>query len=94
MVTLKMLSDEEVTLIFGKLGRLLPLHEELLAKLEQARGDDGRTLAIGYVFVEWVSACFSVRDGDYCAISVDIPAMPEIFTRHECQRDLGLCVAS
>lgn len=59
MVTLKMLSDEEVALIFGKLGCLLPLHEELLAKLEQARAEDGKTSAIGYIFVEWVGALSS-----------------------------------
>lgn len=58
MVTLKMLTDEEVTLIFGKLGRLLPLHEELLSKLEQARGEDGKTLAIGCIFVEWVGVLY------------------------------------
>ncbi|XP_039259087.2 uncharacterized protein LOC120335619 isoform X1 [Styela clava] len=70
MVTLKMLSDEEVTLIFGKLGCLLPLHEELLNKLEQARGEDGRTLSIGYIFVEWFPR-ISTAYREYCANQAD-----------------------
>lgn len=55
MVTLKMLSDDIVNLIFGKLDCLLPLHEQLVQKLEEARGDDGRTHAVGHIFLEWVS---------------------------------------
>ena len=55
MVTLKMLTDNEVSRIFGKLDCLLPLHEDLLARLEKTRTKDGKTDGVGDVFIEWVS---------------------------------------
>jgi len=55
MMTLKMLSDEEVTRIFGTLDCLLPLHEDLLSRLEATRSTNGRTEGVGHVFIAWVS---------------------------------------
>ena len=63
MMTLKMLSEEEVTRIFGTLDCLLPLHEDLLSRLEATRSENGRTEGVGHVFIEWVSledACLTV----------------------------------
>jgi len=53
-VTLKMLTEDEVNRIFGKLDCLLPLHEDLLGHLISSRAENGRTEAIGHVFVDWV----------------------------------------
>ena len=54
MVTLKMLTDDEVTRIFGKLDCLLPLHEDLLSRFEATRTESGRTESVGDVFIDWV----------------------------------------
>ena len=54
MVTLKMLNEDEVSRIFGKLDCLLPLHEDLLSRLEKTRTKDGKTDGVGHVFIEWV----------------------------------------
>lgn len=55
MMTLKMLTEDEVNRIFGKLDCLLPLHEDLLSRLEKTRTENGRTDGVGEVFIEWVS---------------------------------------
>ena len=60
MMTLKMLSEEQVTRIFGTLDCLLPLHEDLLLRLEDTRPENGRIEGVGHVFIDWVSLNLSV----------------------------------
>uniref|UniRef100_H2YJV2 DH domain-containing protein n=1 Tax=Ciona savignyi TaxID=51511 RepID=H2YJV2_CIOSA len=69
MMTLKMLSEEESTRIFGKLDCLLPLHENLLQHLEAQRNSDGKCDAIGHVFLSWFPTLTPYDE--YCANQAD-----------------------
>ncbi|CAK8689367.1 unnamed protein product [Clavelina lepadiformis] len=69
MVTLKMLNEDEVTRIFGTLDCLLPLHEDLLARLERTRKEDGCTDGVGSVFIEWFPTLSPYNE--YCANQAD-----------------------
>ncbi|XP_018668324.2 uncharacterized protein LOC100175479 [Ciona intestinalis] len=69
MVTLKMLTEDEVTRIFGKLDCLLPLHENLLQHLEAERTSDGKCDAIGHVFLSWFPTLTPYDE--YCANQAD-----------------------
>ena len=56
MLTLSLLSEEESETIFSKLDMLLPLHRDLVARIEGVRGHDGKIHRIGHVLVDWVSS--------------------------------------
>ncbi len=57
MVTLNLLTDEEVKHIFSKIHSLLPIHEDLIKKMEKIRDDKGRIYQLGHTLVNWVSCC-------------------------------------
>ncbi|KAK6482549.1 neuroepithelial cell-transforming gene 1 protein-like isoform X2 [Huso huso] len=54
MLKLSIMSEEELTHIFGDLDSYIPLHEDLLAQLTKATGPDGTVGQIGHVFVNWL----------------------------------------
>ena len=54
MLTLKLLTAEQVSLVFSELDSLLPLHRNLIQKIKDIRRSDGRIDDIGRVFLEWV----------------------------------------
>lgn len=56
MLKLSIMSEEELTHIFGNLDAYIPLHEDLLAQLSKATGSDGTVGEIGQIVVSWV--CF------------------------------------
>lgn len=54
MLKLSIMSEEELTHIFGNLDAYIPLHEDLLAQLSKATGSDGTVGEIGQIVVSWV----------------------------------------
>ena len=54
MLKLSIMSEEELTHIFGNLDAYIPLHEDLLAQLSKATGPDGTVGQIGQIVVNWV----------------------------------------
>lgn len=54
MLKLSIMSEEELTHIFGNLDDYIPLHEDLLAQLSKATGADGTVGQIGHIVVTWV----------------------------------------
>lgn len=55
MLKLSIMSEEELTHIFGNLDAYIPLHEDLLAQLSKATRPDGTVGQIGHIVVNWVS---------------------------------------
>lgn len=55
MLKLSIMSEEELTQIFGNLDAYIPLHEDLLAQLSKATRSDGTVGQIGRIVVSWVS---------------------------------------
>lgn len=58
MLKLSIMSEEELTHIFGNLDAYIPLHEDLLAQLSKATRSDGTVGQIGHIVVNWVSIMF------------------------------------
>ena len=54
MLKLSIMSEEELSHIFGDLDAYIPLHEDLLAQLATATGPDGTVGQIGQIVVSWV----------------------------------------
>ncbi|XP_075408550.1 neuroepithelial cell-transforming gene 1 protein isoform X2 [Tenrec ecaudatus] len=54
MLKLSIMSEEELTHIFGDLDAYIPLHEDLLARIGEATKPDGTVEQIGHVLVNWL----------------------------------------
>jgi len=54
MLKLSIMTEQELNQIFGTLDSLIPLHEELLSQLRDARKPDGSTEHVGHILVGWV----------------------------------------
>uniref|UniRef100_A0A8D0L1Q1 Neuroepithelial cell transforming 1 n=1 Tax=Sphenodon punctatus TaxID=8508 RepID=A0A8D0L1Q1_SPHPU len=54
MLKLSIMSEEELTHIFGDLDSYIPLHEDLLARLGKATRPDGTVEQIGPLLVKWL----------------------------------------
>ncbi|XP_071370001.1 neuroepithelial cell-transforming gene 1 protein-like [Centroberyx affinis] len=65
MLKLSIMSEEELTHIFGNLDTYIPLHEDLLAQLSKATGADGTVGQIGQIVVSWLPRLNAYRD--YCS---------------------------
>ncbi|XP_024913306.1 neuroepithelial cell-transforming gene 1 protein isoform X2 [Cynoglossus semilaevis] len=65
MLKLSIMSEEELTHIFGNLDAYIPLHEDLLAQLSKATGDDGTVGQIGQIVVSWLPKLNAYKD--YCS---------------------------
>ncbi|KAG9345729.1 hypothetical protein JZ751_008873 [Albula glossodonta] len=65
MLKLSIMSEEELTHIFGDLDAYIPLHEDLLAQLAKATGPDGTVGQIGQIVISWLPGLNAYRD--YCS---------------------------
>ncbi|XP_051544352.1 neuroepithelial cell-transforming gene 1 protein-like isoform X1 [Myxocyprinus asiaticus] len=65
MLKLSIMSEEELTAIFGDLDAYIPLHEDLLAQLAKATGQDGTVGQIGKIVVDWLPRLNAYRA--YCS---------------------------
>ncbi|KAJ3612182.1 hypothetical protein NHX12_020459 [Muraenolepis orangiensis] len=65
MLKLSIMSEEELTQIFGNLDAYIPLHQELLARLSEATGSDGTVGQIGSIVVGWLPRLNAYRN--YCS---------------------------
>ncbi|KAG7278613.1 hypothetical protein CRUP_013356 [Coryphaenoides rupestris] len=65
MLKLSIMSEDELTQIFGNLDTYIPLHQELLARLSSATGPDGTVGQIGSIVVSWLPRLNAYRD--YCS---------------------------
>ncbi|KAJ8261799.1 hypothetical protein GJAV_G00158540 [Gymnothorax javanicus] len=65
MLKLSIMSEEELTQIFGDLDAYIPLHEDLLAQLAKATGPDGTVGQIGQIVVSWLPGLNAYRH--YCS---------------------------
>uniref|UniRef100_G3TR06 Neuroepithelial cell transforming 1 n=1 Tax=Loxodonta africana TaxID=9785 RepID=G3TR06_LOXAF len=54
MLKLSIMSEEELTHIFGDLDAYIPLHEDLLARIGEATKPDGTVEQIGHILVNWL----------------------------------------
>ncbi|XP_056280341.1 neuroepithelial cell-transforming gene 1 protein isoform X2 [Pseudoliparis swirei] len=65
MLKLSIMSEEELTHIFGNLDTYIPLHEDLLAQLAKATGPDGTVGQIGQIVLNWLPRLNAYKD--YCS---------------------------
>uniref|UniRef100_A0A3Q3WU87 Uncharacterized protein n=1 Tax=Mola mola TaxID=94237 RepID=A0A3Q3WU87_MOLML len=65
MLKLSIMSEEELTHIFGNLDAYIPLHEDLLGQLSKATGPDGTVGQIGQIVVSWLPRLNAYKE--YCS---------------------------
>ncbi|XP_073085529.1 neuroepithelial cell-transforming gene 1 protein-like isoform X2 [Manis javanica] len=65
MLKLSIMSEEELTHIFGDLDAYIPLHEDLLARIGEATKPDGRVEQIGHILVNWLPGLNAYKG--YCS---------------------------
>ncbi|NXP74425.1 ARHG8 protein, partial [Ramphastos sulfuratus] len=65
MLKLSIMSEEELTHIFGDLDSYIPLHEDLLASLGEATKPDGTVEQIGPILVKWLPRLHAYKG--YCS---------------------------
>ncbi|KAM8883137.1 neuroepithelial cell-transforming gene 1 protein isoform 1-T1 [Synchiropus picturatus] len=65
MLKLSIMSEEELSHIFGNLDAYIPLHEDLLAQLSKATGPDGTVGQIGQIVVSWLPRLNAYKE--YCS---------------------------
>ncbi|XP_078393523.1 rho guanine nucleotide exchange factor 3-like, partial [Cetorhinus maximus] len=53
MLKLCIMSEDELNQIFGSLYSLIPVHEDLVSRLQQRRNGDGTVSEVGVSLVEW-----------------------------------------
>ncbi|XP_057701416.1 rho guanine nucleotide exchange factor 3 isoform X1 [Corythoichthys intestinalis] len=68
MLKLSIMTEQELNQIFGTLDSLIPLHEDLLNHLFQARNPDGSTEHVGQILTDWLP-CLSSYTA-YCGNQV------------------------
>ncbi|XP_010888060.2 neuroepithelial cell-transforming gene 1 protein-like isoform X3 [Esox lucius] len=65
MLKLSIMTEEELTQIFGDLDAYIPLHEDLLDKLAKGTSSDGTVGQIGQIVMDWLPGLNAYRD--YCS---------------------------
>uniref|UniRef100_A0A1A8LND0 Neuroepithelial cell transforming 1 n=2 Tax=Nothobranchius pienaari TaxID=704102 RepID=A0A1A8LND0_9TELE len=65
MLKLSIMSEEELTHIFGNLDAYIPLHEDLLVQLSKVTDPDGTVGEIGQIFANWLPRLNAYKD--YCS---------------------------
>nr|XP_002721731.1 neuroepithelial cell-transforming gene 1 protein isoform X1 [Oryctolagus cuniculus] len=65
MLKLSIMSEEELTHIFGDLDAYIPLHEDLLARIGEATKPDGTVEQIGHILVKWLPGLNAYKG--YCS---------------------------
>uniref|UniRef100_A0AAY4BTB5 Rho guanine nucleotide exchange factor 3 n=1 Tax=Denticeps clupeoides TaxID=299321 RepID=A0AAY4BTB5_9TELE len=73
MLKLSIMTKHELNQIFGTLDSLIPLHEELLSRLREARKPDGSTEHVGQILVDWLPCLDSYNS--YCSNQVAAKAL-------------------
>ncbi|XP_072136520.1 rho guanine nucleotide exchange factor 3 isoform X2 [Mobula birostris] len=73
MLKLSIMTEQELNQIFGTLDSLIPLHEDLLSRLREARKPDGTTEHVGHILVGWLP-CLNSYDS-YCSNQVAAKAL-------------------
>lgn len=73
MLKLSIMSEQELNQIFGTLDSLIPLHEDLLQHLKEARKTDGSTEHVGHILVNWLPCLDSYKS--YCSNQVAAKAL-------------------
>ncbi|XP_037551786.1 neuroepithelial cell-transforming gene 1 protein [Nematolebias whitei] len=76
MLKLSIMSEEELTHIFGNLDAYIPLHEDLLAQLSKATGPDGTVCQIGQIVVRWLPRLNAYKD--YCSNQLAAKALLDL----------------
>nr|XP_035938315.1 rho guanine nucleotide exchange factor 3 isoform X2 [Halichoerus grypus] len=93
MLKLSIMTEQELNQIFGTLDSLIPLHEELLSQLRDARKPDGSTEHVGHILVGWLP-CLSSYDS-YCSNQVAAKALLDHKKQdHRVQDFLQRCLES
>ncbi|XP_019721764.1 neuroepithelial cell-transforming gene 1 protein isoform X2 [Hippocampus comes] len=65
MLKLSIMSEEELSHIFGNLDAYIPLHEDLLDQLSKATGSNGTVGQIGQIVVNWLPRLDAYKE--YCS---------------------------
>nr|XP_040060551.1 rho guanine nucleotide exchange factor 3 isoform X2 [Gasterosteus aculeatus aculeatus] len=73
MLKLSIMTEQELNQIFGTLDSLIPLHEDLLSHLRDARKPDGSTEHVGRILTDWLP-CLSCYTS-YCSNQVKAKAL-------------------
>lgn len=73
MLKLSIMTEEELNQIFGTLDSLIPLHEDLLSRLRDARKPDGSTEHVGHILTDWLPCLSSYTP--YCSNQVKAKAL-------------------
>ncbi|XP_038553933.1 rho guanine nucleotide exchange factor 3 isoform X3 [Micropterus salmoides] len=68
MLKLSIMTEQELNQIFGTLDSLIPLHEDLLSRLRDARKPDGATEHVGHILTDWLPCLSSYTP--YCSNQV------------------------
>ncbi|XP_028432749.1 rho guanine nucleotide exchange factor 3 isoform X1 [Perca flavescens] len=68
MLKLSIMTEQELNQIFGTLDSLIPLHEDLLSRLKDARKPDGSTEHVGHILTDWLPCLSSYTS--YCSNQV------------------------
>ncbi|XP_061474270.1 rho guanine nucleotide exchange factor 3 isoform X6 [Rhineura floridana] len=93
MLKLSIMSEQELNQIFGTLDSLIPLHEDLLRRLKEARKPDGSTDSVGHILVGWLP-CLNSYDS-YCSNQVAAKALLDHKKQdHRVQDFLQRCLES
>uniref|UniRef100_A0A8C6TT95 Rho guanine nucleotide exchange factor (GEF) 3 n=1 Tax=Neogobius melanostomus TaxID=47308 RepID=A0A8C6TT95_9GOBI len=73
MRTLCIMTEQELNQIFGTLDSLIPLHEDLLSRLRDARKSDGSTDHVGHILTQWLPCLCEYTP--YCSNQVKAKAL-------------------
>ncbi|XP_047439720.1 rho guanine nucleotide exchange factor 3 isoform X2 [Mugil cephalus] len=73
MLKLSIMTEQELNQIFGTLDSLIPLHEDLLSRLRDARKPDGSTEHVGHILTDWLPCLCSYTP--YCSNQVKAKAL-------------------
>nr|CBN80653.1 Rho guanine nucleotide exchange factor 3 [Dicentrarchus labrax] len=73
MLKLSIMTEQELNQIFGTLDSLIPLHEDLLSHLRDARKPDGSTEHVGHILTDWLPCLSSYTP--YCSNQVQAKAL-------------------
>ncbi|RVE72518.1 hypothetical protein OJAV_G00038650 [Oryzias javanicus] len=73
MLKLSIMTEQELNQIFGTLDSLIPLHEDLLGRLRDARKPDGSTELVGHILTDWLPCLSSYMP--YCSNQVKAKAL-------------------
>ncbi|XP_014878122.1 rho guanine nucleotide exchange factor 3 isoform X4 [Poecilia latipinna] len=73
MLKLSIMTEQELNQIFGTLDSLIPLHEDLLSRLRDARKPDGTTENVGHILTGWLPCLSSYTP--YCSNQVQAKAL-------------------